>query len=173
MRWKKSGSNVWMAVVGLSGALWSLSLIQAQDAENHLDGVHSAVMNQDESRVYFIAGRFRGQSGLSVFCRLESGELEFESQIALDPEQFGGGNHLAVTSDESRIIVSGTTGDSIAVIRQELAEQVLEVEAYIHDDAQAGVLLNGPSGLAFDTTQKYLYVAAEDGSALTMFDLRQ
>lgn len=138
-----------------------------------LDGVHSAVMNKEESRVYFIAGRFRGQSGLSVFRRQEGGELEFESQIALDPAQFGGGNHLAVTADESRIIVSGTTGDSIAVIRQDLAERGLEVEAYIHDDAQAGVLLNGPSGLAFDTTQKYLYVAAEDGSALTMFDLRQ
>ena len=155
---------------GDSGKLKHLQTIRddASDA-TLLDGVHSGVLGPDGSRIYFVAGRFRGQSGVSVFNRNQDGTLAFSHQLVLNPDQFSGGNHLAVTPDEAHVFVSGTTGDSLAVIRQDISTASAKVLSYIPN--QVDIVLDGPSGLTFDAEYKYLYVAAEDGSSLTMFDI--
>ena len=164
------GSVMVLGRDGATGKLTHLQTIHDDDSEaTLLDGVHAGFFNHQANRVYFVAGRFRGQSGLTIFDRKEDGRLEFRNEIAVGPAQFGGGNHLAVTDDESRIFLSGTTGDSLAIVEHDPSRNELQIESILRHSTQRN--LRGPSGLIFGPNQRTLYVAAENGSAITVFEV--
>lgn len=151
-----------------SGKLTVLQTIDAENSEAHLlDGVHTAALGESGARLYCVSGRFRGTSGVTVFHRLRDGRLAFASELPISSEDFGGGNDIVVSADESLIAASGTTKDSIVLIEHNAGTEGLSVVATI--SSTEDINLNGASGLLFGPDEKTLFVAAEDGSAVTSF----
>ena len=152
-------------------ATGELQLVQEINVENSeaglLDGVHSAKLSSDGKRLYCISGRFRGTSGVTVFDRLDDGKLEYAREISIESSEFSGGNDIVVSNDESTIIASGTTGDSIVLLKQDRANGKLTVGSTI--SAYGKINLRGASGLLYGPGEKALFVAAETGSAVTTF----
>lgn len=160
-----------------SGKLEYLQSIQHEDENagtpRYLDGVCSGVFNEQGTRLYCISGRFRGVSGLTVFDRAPDGRLTWASELSLESEQFRGGNHLVVTHDESLIVAGGTTGNSLAVVRRDIASGELALHSVLKDQGPPTSILTGPSGLLLDQDEQRLYVAAENGSAISIFDINR
>lgn len=153
-----------------SGRLTFLQSIGAQtSAATLLAGIHSATFSHDQARVYCISGRFMGRSGVTVFHRLRDGRLVFARELALESDQFSGGNDIAVSRDESLIVASATKSSTLAVIDQNLQMEKLALQFVIEDEA--GSRLLGASGLLLNPSEKKLYVASEDGSAVSTLDV--
>lgn len=152
-----------------TGELTMLQQVRDGDGDiARLHGVHSAWFSLDGKRLYTIAGRFEGSNAVTVFNRGADGKLtpiyNWESE-----EGFGGGNDIQVTADERTIIVSGTTGDSLVVLDNDVQGRKLKLRSIIPSDDK--ILLKGPSGITFDAKQEFLHVAVENGNALTTFGL--
>ncbi|GAB5405440.1 MAG: hypothetical protein Aurels2KO_36710 [Aureliella sp.] len=132
-----------------------------------LDGVHSCKVSHSGKRLYCISGRFRGVSGITVFERQSDGRLALARELKLESEEFSGGNDIVVSKDESLVIASGTTGNSIAIVQQDLSEPSLQLHSTLVNSGKINLL--GVSGLQFGHDEDDLFVAAEDGSAVTAF----
>ena len=131
-----------------------------------LQGVHSAWFSPDAQRMYTVAGRFEGTNGVTIFDRAPDGSLSPSYSWSAD-DRFGGGNDIQLTDDERTIIVSGTTGNSLAVLDNDPTARSIKLQRIIASDSE--VLLVGPSGLSWDADKKFLHVAVENGAAITTF----
>ncbi len=153
-----------------TGKLQLLQIIKNDEGQGTLlQGLFSSWMSDDGKTLFTLAGRFVAESGLTVFQRLDSGQLEFVSELALSPEKFKGGNHLVVTRDQRLIIASGTTGNSLAVVAHDPHSHALNLLEIVSHTPECN--LQGASGMVLDFNQQYLYVGAENGAAISTFNL--
>lgn len=152
-----------------SGKLQHLQTTGGSGSEaSYLDGVHSAKVSSNGKRLYCISGRFRGKSAVTVFNRVKDGRLSLAREKEVESAQFSGGNDIVVSSDESLVVVSGTTGNSVVTLKQADPEKgELQIESTIGE--YGNINLRGASGLLFGPGENSLFVAAETGSAVTTF----
>ena len=133
-----------------------------------LDGVCSLVMNRAGTRLFTVSGRRDGVNAVCVFAREEDGSLTLERELVGVPN-FNGGNHIAVTEDEGTIFITGSETSSLAVITNDKDLGVWKIQRVLQNSNNLNIA--GASGLTLSPDQKFLYVAAELGDAITTFRL--
>lgn len=165
---------------GKTGLLEIQQIVEDErDGVKGLAGVVSALVSPDGTRVYTVAGRFRGDNAVSLFERAQDGSLSLLDQ-ALEIPGFVGGNHLVVTADGSRIIASASKSGALALLASDAERRTLEhlttvTERHVPDlegrPLSEQVNLLGVSGLALSQDDTTLYAAAEVGGAINVFRL--
>jgi 6-phosphogluconolactonase (cycloisomerase 2 family) len=144
-----------------------------KDEENGVHGLAGAmgvVVSPDGRFVYVSAGRFQGDNAVSTFRLGSDGKLSLVQEILNGEGElrgFEGGNHLDISPDGLNLYVSATRSRSVACFRRDPETGKLRVLETLPDGGDATE--NGAAGIGVSPDGRFVYVATEDGKALSVF----
>lgn len=146
-------------------------VIRDEEGDVHgLSGAMGVVVSRDGRSVYVSSGRFGGDSAVSAFRFGDDGRLtllqEFVNGLG-ELRGFEGGNHLAMSPDGLNLYVTATLSRSIACFRVDRATGKLTHLAVFPDGSAEAE--NGAAGVAVSPDGQFVYVATEDGKAISVF----
>lgn len=131
-----------------------------------LSGVMGCVVSPKGTHVYTASGRFNGNNSVCVFSVDGKGKLTHQQSITDDlPENFGGGNEIAVSPDGAEVTVACTTGDQVARFSRDATGKLASVACVPAGPIEAP----GAAGLTFTSDGKFLLVADEASKTVLVF----
>lgn len=135
-----------------------------------LNGIHFLALSPDGKHLYTVTGRFGGLSAVAVFARGEDGELAFIQELLANtdagPDDFEGGNEIAVSPDGKLVYAVASLSDTLARFSRDAETGKLE----FIESIPVGEKTNpGSAGIAFSADGKTCYVADEDAAAIWGF----
>ena len=146
-------------------------VIRDEEENAHgLAGAMGVAVSPDGRFVYVSAGRFSGDSAVSAFKLGDDGRVVFLQEFVNgqgDVRGFEGGNHLAMSPDGLNLYATATRSSSLACFRVDKATGKLAYLETLPDGAQGGP--NGAAGVAVSPDGRFVYVATEDGKAISIF----
>jgi 6-phosphogluconolactonase (cycloisomerase 2 family) len=157
-----------------SGKLAVRQLIRDGDeGVTALAGTTGACVSRDGKFVYTISGRFEGDNAVGVFQVGADGKLaplqEFISDQS-DLKNLTGPNELAISPDGKHLYASGTTSCSLACFQRDAATGKLTFVATMQDAATGAGADLGANGVDLSPDGRFLYLALENGSAVSVFE---
>ena len=139
-----------------------------------LDGAMGVAVSPDGQFAYVSSGRFHGDNAVSAYRLGSDGRLDF-LQAVRDGEgalrNFAGGNQIAVSPDGRNVYAAATRSGTVAAFRRDRSTGKLDCLETIPDggdEAGAGNAL-GAAGVGISPDGRFLYVATEDKSGLSLF----
>ncbi len=156
-----------------SGALTLKQVIQdEQRGVRSIGGAFSVAVSPDGKSVYVSAGRFRGDSAISVFRQEALGDLQLVQELvggSDDLASFVGGNEILISRDGRNAYAVASRSNSLVSFRRDTATgKLTQLQALIHETDGVGPLAV-VSGLGISPDGKYLYAAAEESGAVSIF----
>ena len=137
---------------------------------NRMGGARGIALSPDDQYLY-VTGF--DDSTLTVWRRnMANGLLTYTQSFTQTIEGvnvLGGAARVAVSPDGAHIYVAANTEDTVAVFQRQSDGQLVFQTVY-RDGTGGFDGLNGPQDLAISPDGQYLYVAAEDESALNVFN---
>lgn len=147
------------------------TVADGEQGADGLDGVMTAALSPDGEYLYTAAGRFRGDHAVSTFRCMPGGRLVLVQQLFAGQEgigDFGGGNRILVTPDDTGVYTTGTTPGSLAYFQRSPTRGRL-VHLATLTEIEPPWSVAGAVGLAFSPDGKYLFVGAETANTITGF----
>ena len=128
-------------------------------------------VSPDGKFVYVSAGRFHGDDAVSAFKVGDDGRVALLQEFINgqgDLRGFQGGNHLAISPDGRNVYATATRSSSVACFRRDTKTGKLSYLETVRDGSENAE--NGAAGVAVSPDGRFVYVATEDGRAITQFD---
>jgi 6-phosphogluconolactonase (cycloisomerase 2 family) len=141
-----------------------------------LAGAMCIVCSPDGKFVYTTSGRFSGDQAVAAWAVAPDGTLSVLQEFVNDEGElkgFTGGNSLALSTDGLSLYASGTTSCGLACFRRDPSSGKLEYQATIQSDATGAdgrERTLGANGLVTSSDGRFLYLALEDASAISIFE---
>ena len=136
-----------------------------------LGGAFSVTCSPDGKFVYCSAGRFQGDSAISVFKGQPDGTLSLVQEIFDGQEGltgFVGGNELEVSPDGQNLYALGSRSNSVVVFgRNAETGQVTYLQTFY--DSEVAGKDGGASGIGISPDGEYVYVAGEFDKSILIF----
>lgn len=135
-----------------------------------LEGAMSVAVSPDERFVYVSAGRFEGDDAVSVFRLEEEGSLGFVQEIrngAGELHDFEGGNQIKVSPDGKHVYATATRSGSLACFTRDATTGKLRFLETLTDSDSTK--LAGAAGVGISPGSRFIYVAAEEKKAISVF----
>jgi 6-phosphogluconolactonase (cycloisomerase 2 family) len=140
---------------------------------NGILGLTDVVASPDGRFVITCSGRFGGDSALTSFRYNEDGHLAFVEIIKSSRNaalNFVGGNQLAVSPDGRSVYAAGTVSGVVICTARDPQSGSLTPREIIADGGPAvGPGKMGAAGVTISPDGKFLYVATEDKSTVSVF----
>jgi 6-phosphogluconolactonase (cycloisomerase 2 family) len=136
-----------------------------------IQGVNDVVTGPDGRFVTTCSGRFGGPTSVASFRYQDDGHLTFVQAVNSSTGKFAGGNQLAVSPDGRSVYAAGTLSGVVACAGRDPATGTLTPRGVVPDggpQAGAGKTLS-PAGVTISHDGKFVYVATEDKSAISVF----
>lgn len=148
-----------------------------RDGENGVRGlagtIHSCV-SSDGKFVYTTSGRFEGDDAVSVFQVGADGKLTVLQEF-LDGEDLknftGGAVGLAISPNGTRLYAAGAKSRSLACFQRDPKSGKLTFLATLQSQGTGEEADLGANGIETSSDGKFLYLALENASAISVFDL--
>jgi 6-phosphogluconolactonase (cycloisomerase 2 family) len=141
-------------------------------AAHGLAGAFSVACSPDGRHLYVSAGRFGGDSAVTVFARGEDGNLGFSQELFGGQDgikDFAGGNEVIVTPDGSAVYALGSISGSIACLgRDAVTGKLIPLETLVGGVGKVGPL-RIVSGICLSQDGKFVYAAVERDGAISIF----
>ncbi|MCA1686696.1 MAG: lactonase family protein, partial [Planctomycetia bacterium] len=142
-----------------------------QDGVHGLAGVMGVALSPDGRFAYTSAGRFTGDSAVSAFRidgeRRASVVQEFPNGGG-ELKGFEGGNGLLVSPDGRYVYAAATLSGSVACFRRDRESGKLTYLETLSNGGKNGSLA-AAAGLGISPDGRFVYVAAEDDGAITVY----
>ena len=153
-----------------SGLLKVQQVVTDEDENVHgLAGAFGVVCSRDGRFIYTTSGRFQGDSAVSVFQAKSDGKVEpLQEFMGEELESFLGGNRLALSPDEKNLYVVASRSGSLACFARDAKTGKLKLLETLIDGEEKGILA-GAAGVAVSPDGKYVYVAAEGQSTISIY----
>jgi DNA-binding beta-propeller fold protein YncE len=136
-----------------------------------LAGVMGVALSPDGRFAYTAAGRFQGDSAVSAF-RFDGGGRAAVIQEFHDGKDgltdFRAGNQLVVSPDGRNVYAAATVSGSVACFGRDAESGKLTFLETLSDDGRHGSLA-GAVDLVISPDGRFVYVAAEDPGALSVY----
>ncbi|MEO1971650.1 MAG: beta-propeller fold lactonase family protein, partial [Pirellulaceae bacterium] len=146
----------------ITGKTTVRQVIKNGDGEVHgLDGVMGVAFSPDGKFAYTSAGRFRGDSVVSVYKSDEAGKLSFVQELdnaGDDLQGFSGGNEITVTADGRSVYAVASRSESVSYFDRNAQTGKL---TFIETIANEAGRTSGAAGIGFSPDGRFIYVAAE------------
>lgn len=154
-----------------SGQLRIRQVVRDEEGDVHgLDGAMSVTVSPDERFVYVSAGRFEGDDAVSVFRLEKDGSLRFVQEMrngAGELRDFEGGNQIKVAPDGKYVYAAATRSGSLACFARDATTGKLRfLETLMDSDSTK---LAGAAGVGISPGSRFIYVAAEEKKAISVF----
>jgi len=166
-----------LAVLDRDAATGKLAVRQiirdGKDGVTGLAGTTGSCVSRDGKFVYTISGRFEGQNAIGVYRVGEDGRLSVVQEFlndASDLKNFTGGNELTISPDGLHLYASGTTSCSLASFKRDPATGKLTYFTTIQSEATGLGADLGANGVEVSPDGRFLYLALENGSAISVFE---
>ncbi|HIK95826.1 MAG TPA: hypothetical protein EYG03_28095 [Planctomycetes bacterium] len=154
----------------ITGKTTVRQVIKNGDGEVHgLDGVMGVAFSPDGKFAYTSAGRFRGDSVVSVYKSDEAGKLSFVQELdnaGDDLQGFSGGNEITVTADGRSVYAVASRSESVSYFDRNAQTGKL---TFIETIANEAGRTSGAAGIGFSPDGRFIYVAAESTHTISCF----
>ena len=151
---------------------WHQVLKSGQHKAAGLNGAFSVAASPDGAFVYLSSGRFHGTDAITVFKKQNDGTLQFVEELInyTDKlERFVGGNEITLSPDGKRAYAVGSRSDSLVVFDRNPATGTLKQTQFLVDNFKGVGPMVMPGGVEVSPDGRFVYVASEGSSALTIF----
>jgi len=148
-------------------------LRDGQDGITGLAGTNGTCVSRDGKFVYAISGRFEGANAIGVYRVGEDGKLNLLQEFlndASDLTNFTGGNALTISPDGLHLYATGTRSCSLVSFKRDPVTGKLTHFATFQNEATGVGTGLGASGVEVSPDGRFLYLALEDGSAVSVFE---
>ena len=154
-------------------------LALAQVLSDEKDGIHAlggafGVLASDDGKfVYVTSGRFRGDQAVSVYRVGADRTLKLAQEFIAnqsDLVDFQGGNLLTISPDGRRLYAAGTVSCSLACFSRDPESGQLTYLSTLRDESTGLGSKLGANGVVCSPDGKFLYLALEDASAISVFE---
>jgi 6-phosphogluconolactonase (cycloisomerase 2 family) len=167
-----AGTLVLLDRDGRTGKTTIRQVLKDEEGDVHgLAGVMGVAVSPDGRFAYTAAGRFQGDSAVSAF-RIDGGGRASVIQEFHDGKDglsgFRGGNQLIVSPDGRNVYAAATVSGSVACFGRDAESGKLTLLETLPDDDRHGSLA-GAVDLAISPDGRFVYVAAEEAGALSVY----
>jgi 6-phosphogluconolactonase (cycloisomerase 2 family) len=131
-----------------------------------IEGLIDVAPSRDGRFVTTSSGRFGGPTSVASFRLGDDGHLSFVQAIKSSGTKFAGGNQLAVSPDGLSIYVAATLSGVVACAGRDPATGTLTTRGVVQ--APTGKTMS-PAGVMISPDGKFVYVATEDKSSISIF----
>ena len=117
------------------------------------------------------SGRFGGLTSVASFRFQDDGRLTFVQAVKSSTGKFAGGNQLAVSPDGRSVYAAGTLSGVVACASRNPETGTLTPRGVVPDGGPqgGGGKTNSPAGVTISHDGKFVYVATEDKSSISIF----
>ncbi len=146
-----------------------------QDGEGKaegLSGAFSVAVSPGGRFVYVSSGRFRGNDAITIFEKQKDGKLAFVDEMfnyTDDLERFVGGNEIAVSRDGKHAYAVASQSDSLVAFDRDVKTGKLKQTQFLVDGIDGVGPMAMPGGLSVSPDGRFVYVASEGSSGITIF----
>ena len=136
-------------------------------------GVVHLVVSKKGRFIITCAGRFGGETGLTSFKFGDDGHLSFAHGVKSSGKNFLGGNTVALSPDERSGFATGTISGVVACARFDPTTGSLVPSGFVPDGGPPGgpgENVMGAAGITVSPDGRFVYVATEDKSAISIFE---
>ncbi len=136
-----------------------------------VQGLIDVVPGPDGRFVTTSAGRFSGPTVVASFKYGDDGHLSGVTALKSSGPTFAGGNQVAVSPEGRSVYVAATLSGVIACASRDPKTGQLVTGALVPDGGSPGASADtkSPAGVTVTRDGKFLYVATEDKSAISIF----
>ena len=136
-----------------------------------IQGINDVVTGPDGRFVTTCSGRFGGLTSVASFRYQDDGHLTFVQAVKSSTGKFAGGNQLAVSPDGRSVYAAGTLSGVVACASRDPATGTLTPRGVVPDGGPqgGGGKTNSPAGVTISHDGKFVYVATEDNSSISIF----
>jgi 6-phosphogluconolactonase (cycloisomerase 2 family) len=136
-----------------------------------IQGLIDVVTGPDGRFVTTCSGRFGGPTTVASFRYQDDGHLTFVQAVKSTAGKFAGGNQLGVSPDGRSVYAAGTLSGVVACAGRDPATGTLTPRGVVPDGGpQKGAgATKSPAGITISHDGKFVYVATEDKSAISIF----
>ena len=138
-----------------------------------LSGAFSLSVSPDGRFVYLSSGRFRGNDAISIFEKQKDGRLALVDEMfnyTDKLERFVGGNEIIISQDGKYAYAVGSRSDSLVAFDRDPQTGKLKQTQYLVDGNNGVGPMVLPGGLTVSPDGRFVYVASEGSSAITIFE---
>ena len=136
-----------------------------------IEGLIDVVVSRDGRFLTTSSGRFGGPTTVASFKFGEDRHLTFVQAIKSSGTKFAGGNQLAVSPDGRSIYAAGTLSGVVACAGRDPATGTLSTRGVVPDGGPQGSSgkTMSPAGVMISPDGRFVYVATEDKSSISIF----
>ncbi len=137
-----------------------------------ISGLSDVVLSADGRFATTCSGRFRGETAVTSFKYGDDGNLSFVQSARSSGAGFFGGNQLAVSPDGRSVYAAGTLSGVIACAARDPHTGKLTRRGFVPDGGPPGEpgKTRGAAGVTISADGRFVYVATEDKSTLSVFE---
>ena len=155
-----------------TGLLKLLQVVRDEEEDVHgLAGAFGVVCSGDGQFIYTTAGRFSGDSAVSVFRRDAAGKVQVVQELIAERGEipsFLGGNRLLLSPDGKNLYAVASRSGSVACFqRNSKSGRLRHFETLTAGDAKG--IVDGAAGIAITPDGQYVYVAAEGKHSISIY----
>jgi 6-phosphogluconolactonase (cycloisomerase 2 family) len=157
-----------------TGKLAIRQLIRDEEGDVHaLAGATSAQVSPDGKFVFSLSGRFEGDNAIGVYQVGADGKLALLQEFNADKgdiKDFRGPSDLIISPDGGYVFVSGNTSCSLACFTRDKTTGKLTYVTTLQSVGTGKDADLGANGLKITADGKFLYLAIENASAISVFE---
>jgi 6-phosphogluconolactonase (cycloisomerase 2 family) len=149
-----------------------------EDGVHGLAGTIHACVSRDGKFVYTVSGRFAGDDAIGVFQVGADGKLsvlqEFINEKSELKDFVGGAVGITISPDGTRFYASGAKSGSLACFDRDTVTgkltYVTTLKSLVTGNKEERQLKLGANGVEFSSDGRFLYLALEDGAAISVLE---
>jgi len=171
-----SQSNNSIQVFARNATDGTLSFLEEHtDGSNGVNGLNFAVDVQVSRDGLLVYATGNSDNALAVFQRNPAnGRITF-LQVIIDGlnsvDGLSGAQRIAVSPDDRFIVVTTNTESKLAVFQRNVISDTLDFLDVVQDAVGGVTDMSSPDGLTFGAEGHHLYVAADGGNSVNIFDV--